>query len=801
MNHFQGKTILILNSGSLKKRFIFQRLKKLGLTLVCLNLEKNWAAPYVDHWILTDTYNHTDSLEELRSFISDHPKITIEGAITFWENDIPLLAKICNEYKWIGNTFETAILTRDKYKMQEAFLKAGLPAIPGKLIRKKEDLEMAMEEIGFPGILKPVSGSDSQFVVYVNNKEEAEEAYRYILKNCTSDYDSIYKLNRGVFLYQKFIDGHEFSLECFSQHGIPHVVGIHEKTAMHLPFFMETGDYIPPRIEKEEEDALIKFTESALIVLGIRNSLAHVEVKLTDKGPHIIEIASRLGGDYTFKNILEVHDFDLIEAGSEIALGINVTQKPKESKKMIMGKFLIPNQSGVINKISGFEEMKKKSYVVDFSLSKEVGDAVLVPPEGFESVGWVLVEGDSYAEVEKNMEEMLHETSIEVSPFRSYSSIGKTVRKDRFSPALLARSNFRRNKIEKIQKISRKDQRKLHIGIVSNEYSELDNPVEQELTSVAKMVMSSLSERGYRVSFFDFNHVLRASESLRESDVDIIFNLCERINDSSLLEPHAAALFDILQIPYTGSNPFTLSLCIDKIRVKKLLSYHGIPTPQWDYAYTITERIRDDLDYPLIVKPSNTDNSIGITNDSVVSNKEELKTQISYVIEKLGSPALIEEYIEGDEYDVSIMGSEEGDLEVLPLSRSVFKNLPKGYWHIYPFDAKFSSDPTYKNIIVQRPPKNIPPKLASLMSEIALDTYSILDCHDYGRVEIRVDKENNPYILELNPNPSINKGNCLPSVAELVGLDYGDFLEKIISLTINRYQHRPPYSHLQTNGV
>ena len=184
-----------------------------------------------------------------------------------------------------------------------------------------------------------------------------------------------------------------------------------------------------------------------------------------------------------------------------------------------------------------------------------------------------------------------------------------------------------------------------------------------------------------------------------------MFNVSERINNSSLLEPHTASILDTLQIPYTGSNPFTLALCIDKIRVKKLLAYHEIPTPKWDYAYSMDDEIDDEMHYPLIVKPGNTDNSIGITNDSVVTNKRELKKQLEYIVLKLGRPALVEEYIEGDEYDVTIIGDNETNLRVLPLSRSLFHKMPKGYWHIYPFAAKWDSDPAYQKIITQRPPK------------------------------------------------------------------------------------------------
>lgn len=239
-----------------------------------------------------------------------------------------------------------------------------------------------------------------------------------------------------------------------------------------------------------------------------------------------------------------------------------------------------------------------------------------------------------------------------------------------------------------------------------------------------------------------------------------------------------------------------LGLCLDKIRVKKLLTYHEIPTAKWDYVYSVDEEVNSELHYPLIVKPANTDNSIGITQQSVVTNPEELRLQIQHVTETLMRPALIEEYLEGDEYDVSIFGSEQDDIRVLPLSRSIFLNDDKKRWNIYSFESKWE-DYDKKSIEVQRPPKGVSKKLISLISEIALDTYNILGCHDYGRVEIKLDANGNPHVLELNPNPSINITDCLPSVAKLSGMSYEDFIEQILLLAIKRYKDKLPYHHLQ----
>jgi len=802
-NKLFGKTILVVNTGSIKKKFIFQKLKKLGLHIIVLNKEKNWIQPYADGWIIADTYNHEECLKSIRDFLLSNPETKINGAITFWEDDIPLLAKICREFKLLGNPMEAANNTRDKYKMQEAFLKCGLPYIRQKLLKSEKDLIKATQEIGFPGVIKPVFGADSQFVIKVDNPEEARQAYNYVLKNCTAEFDPIFCYNENTFLYQEYIEGQEFSVECYVQHGIPHVVGVHEKTVMELPFFLETGDYIPPRISEEKLQKLIKMAESSLIVLGVRNSLAHVEIKVNGGEPKIIEVASRLGGDYTYNNILDIYSFDLVKVGCEIALGINVSDVPCEPKKFILSRYFIPKNSGIITKIRDLEIIQKNRKVSGYFLSKKVGDEVFVPPDGYENMGWVSVKAESYAEAERTTENIFKKVTIELAPFKSYSSFGKTFRKNRFSSALITKKSLlnKARKIENIRKFREEDLKKLNIGIACNLY-EGDDPILRDLTSVGKNIEKTLQERGYKVHFFDFNNLPQVFEDIRKSDVDIIFNVCERINNSSLLEPHSAAILDALQVPYTGSNPLTLALCIDKIRVKKLLSFHDIPTPKWDYAYSMDDYIDKELRYPLIIKPGNTDNSIGITNDSVVTNKSGLKRQMEKIIHGMKSPALVEEYIEGDEYDVTIIGNDEDELRVLPLSRSIFKNMPEGFWHIYPYEAKWFQDySAYNNIIVQRPPRNISKRLASLITEIALDTYRILDCHDYGRVEIRVDEHNNPYVLELNPNPSINIEDLVPHVAEIAGMNYGEFLETIIKMAIKRYQNNPPYYHLQSTMV
>jgi len=804
---FAGNTILIVNTGSSKKRFILQKLKKLGLTVIVLNKEKNWAQSYVDHWILADTSDHRDSLAAVGKFISENPKIKINGALTFWEDDVLLTSKITDKFNFIGIPYHIAKRVRNKFLFREFCNEHNLPVPQYKLVRNAEDLRYVSDNFHFPLVFKPVFGSSSAFVVKADDEDSLDEVYGFIKNNISTTIESA--LNDGMEIYvEEYIDGDEVDIDIILQNGKIKFASVADNfNKSREMFFFDSGQSIPSSLPEKKQEELLDLAEETLEKLGVQNGCIHFEAKATKHGPMPIEVNLRMGGDYVYSYIKGAWDADMIELAVKVALGQFIKVHKEDSpKKHIIGWDLSSKESGILVQLDISPKVEKSKYLEEMHIFKKIGDPILIPPMGYEYLGWLTVSGENLIDAQDNLRDLLDEIEYTVVKFDPASSLGKTTRKHGASFASLnnTESFLRAAKLEKFKMMSTKNLRNLHVGIACNIFNDPSaSAVEQDLMSVGKNIQMTLEGLGYKkVTFFDFNNLPKVFNDLLKSDVDIVFNVAERINDSSLLEPHAASILDVLQIPYTGSSPFTLSLCIDKIRVKKLLNYHNIPTPLWDYAYTMDDDLRSDFKYPLIVKPANTDNSIGITNDSVVTTDKQLKKQMEKIIKEIGRPALIEEYIEGDEYDVSIVGSEEDDLRVLPLSRSVFDKMPKGYWHIYPFEAKWSTDPVYdKCITIQRPPKNISRRLASLISEIALDTYNILDCHDYGRVEVRVDKNGNPYVLELNPNPSINIGDCVPNCAKLTGQDYGEFIEDIIRMAIKRYKSHPPYYHLQSNTI
>lgn len=796
----KGKHLLVVNTGNRKKRFTLRRLRDLGCKLIILNATENWGSAYASHWILADTNDHTASLRAVKDFFAEHPELGPDGVITFWEDDVLLTARIRDRLGLIGIPYEVARLARDKHLFRAFCSEHGLPAPAHALIEESADPEEAVARLRFPMVIKPIYGASSAYVVRVDNAQELRETVDYLRNNISTDVESALSVSTAI-MAEEYIDGNEVDIDMLLQNGKIKFWSMSDNDATREPYFVETGQCIPSRLSMSQQEELVAMAEEMLERLGVEDGCIHFEAKYGSRGPMPIEINLRMGGDEVYYFVKTAWGVDLIENAAKVMLGqfIKKISKPERPKKFVSGKYFLPPYTGVLTALSLPGKIKDS----ELQFFKQVGDAVLAPPLGYEYMGWTYAVADTLGEAEERVARIMDSVSIEIAKFSRGSSLGRTIRKSGMSAARLSRrAVLGAARIEHIRTLPREQQRNLHVGIASNAFAGSDNPIEAELTSDAEKIAAVLGERGYRTTFLDFNHPFEAIQQIQDEKIDIVFNLCERINQSSLLEPHAASLLDILQVPYTGSNPFTLSLCLDKIRVKKLFAFHHIPTPRWDYLYDRDEAFDENFPLPAIVKPANSDSSLGITNESVVDNRAALKKRIEYVLEELKRPALIEEFIDGDEYDVSFLGNWDDQQRVLPLSRSVFKGLPEGYWHIYPYEAKFLGSQVHKQgIEVQRPPRGVPGKLTSLISEIALDALNVVGCSDYGRVEVRVDKNGNPGVLEVNPNPSIGPTDCVPSVAALAGMNYGDFLEEILRLAIRRYRDRPPYYHLQMSTL
>jgi len=328
----------------------------------------------------------------------------------------------------------------------------------------------------------------------------------------------------------------------------------------------------------------------------------------------------------------------------------------------------------------------------------------------------------------------------------------------------------------------------MKIAVLSNSFSEYNNKeVEEDLTVTGSAVVEALQSFGHEAKFYDVNE--KTFELLRKAKVDFAFNVCERFNGNSFFEPHVAAMLELLGIPHTGSGPLALALCMNKVRVKEILAHNGIPTPKFQVFTSRNKKLDPELKFPLIVKPSCMDNSIGITNDCVVNTEKELRSKVGYINNVYGQPALVEEYIDGRELAVGVLGN-GANATVFPISEYTFGELPENMHKILDYDAKWNQESDIFKGSTEICPAELPKYVEAKIRKIALDVYKLLEVRDYGRVDLRLSKDGIPYVLEMNPNPGISADNTLPKAAKAVGWTYNEMIHEIFVQASDRHDKR-----------
>ena len=277
-------------------------------------------------------------------------------------------------------------------------------------------------------------------------------------------------------------------------------------------------------------------------------------------------------------------------------------------------------------------------------------------------------------------------------------------------------------------------------------------------------------------------------ENLKGSKPDIVFNIAEG-RDGPNRESHVPAMLEMLEIPYTGSDPMTLSLCLDKGRAKEILSFYKVSTPRFQVVSSISGQIKLKK-FPLIVKPLHEGSSKGVKNDALIFSPSELKKKVEKIIVQYHQPALIEEYLNGREFTVAVMGN-NGDTRVLPIVEIKFDNLPKDINPIYSYEAKWIWDNSKNPIDIFQCPADIGDGLRDNIEDAALKAYKSLRCRDWCRIDIRLDSDNEPNILELNPLPGVlpkpEDNSCFPKAARTAGMSYNEMILSVLNIARKRY--------------
>jgi D-alanine-D-alanine ligase len=296
-------------------------------------------------------------------------------------------------------------------------------------------------------------------------------------------------------------------------------------------------------------------------------------------------------------------------------------------------------------------------------------------------------------------------------------------------------------------------------------------------------VAEALREAGHDA----FLHELSGEKSLlalASLEADLVFNLVEAYEGDDLKEAHVAAFLDLLDLPFTGAGPHALFLAQDKVLAKKLFTFHGIKTPQFATSYRGKVEHIDDLDFPLMVKPASEDGSVGIDSGSVVHSMKELMERVSLLQERFHCPALIEEYIEGREIYVGVLGNDTP--EALPAVEIDLSKLPKGMPRIAGREVKWEKG-TEAYDCTKAVVADVQGELRERILQTALAVYRVLELRDYARIDLRVTPEGEIFVIEANPNPWLAPEAELAIAAAQAGRTYPQLIGEIARLASERY--------------
>jgi D-alanine-D-alanine ligase len=282
--------------------------------------------------------------------------------------------------------------------------------------------------------------------------------------------------------------------------------------------------------------------------------------------------------------------------------------------------------------------------------------------------------------------------------------------------------------------------------------------------------------------------------SLRETKPDIVFNIAEGKNGVNR-EAHVPAICEFYGTPYSGSDPFTLSLCLDKARTKQTLAYHGIPTARFTVvrdAAQLLELVKAlPLPLPLFVKPVHEGSSKGITERNFCRTAEEVTSQVTFLLDSYHQPVIVEEYLPGAEFTCAVLGN-GATAKVLPIVGMNFGSLPDGAIPIYGFEAKWIWDRPENPLDMFDCPAKIDSTLRSAIERVTLDAYHVLGCRDWSRIDVRLDAHGYPNVVEVNPLPGIlpdaADNSCFPKAARAAGMSYDELIQSCLKLAAARQQ-------------
>jgi len=301
---------------------------------------------------------------------------------------------------------------------------------------------------------------------------------------------------------------------------------------------------------------------------------------------------------------------------------------------------------------------------------------------------------------------------------------------------------------------------------------------------VEEEVAEVLGRLGHEAVMHEIDGTMKSLLALTRIDCDLVFNLCESFADDDTADFKIAAFLELLGRKYTGTGTHGLMLAQDKAIAKKIFAFHGIHTPVFAKSFRGRLDFSHDLHFPVIVKPAREDGSIGIEFSAVVKSIRELMERMDWLHQHFDSPVLIEEYVEGREMYVGILGNDKP--EALPIVELDLSKLPEGTPRIAAAEVKWGKGTKAYRDTKSLFPTDLPEETVAQLQQTAIAAYQALELRDYGRVDMRLQSDGRIHVIEVNPNPWLSSRAELTMAARKSGRTYPQLVEEIVDLAMTR---------------
>jgi len=413
----KGKRVLVVGGGYPGKRYFFERAQKLGVKVVLVDKPGSWAAGLVDEFIPVDTLKPDSAVRDAVGLLESKGLLgTLDGITTIWEDDVPLTSSLAEKLGLPYFPVESARIAREKNLTRKVMAEAGLPTPRFATVHNPADLEKAMDQVGFPAILKPVSGAEAKFVKEVGSKEEARRVFKQMSDAIAAEAqsDGAFSSQVGVVMEQ-FLDGDEVDVDVIMRGGKAVYSSVTDNWPTRRPFFLATGSSLPSHLPQKGQDQLSDLAVKTAQAMKLGDGVLHIEMKLTSEGPRVIEVNARIGGTYVHDWVKAVYGVDLAEEALLAAVGVpSRPYKPRKPLTHLEGEFLIPERSGTLLKFGNPLVDAGDPGLFELKRMKQVGSDVRVPPDGNDRVGMLTSKGADTPEAEANLKRLKASQQLEI---------------------------------------------------------------------------------------------------------------------------------------------------------------------------------------------------------------------------------------------------------------------------------------------------------------------------------------------------------------------------------------------------